>query len=77
MKITYEFDPYLDAEALQIYSQADKMHSALWEFSNGVLRDLSKHGYLDGRELSEIELELVSYIKDRFYDILANKEVEL
>lgn len=42
MKITYEFDPLEDSEELEIFQQAKKMHSVLWEFSHNVKRRIEK-----------------------------------
>lgn len=76
-KAIFEFSLPEEAEEFEIYSKAQDMHSALWHFSNDVLRAMDKHGAIDSRELTSEEHRIVVAIRDRFHTILDEYGVEL
>lgn len=50
---------------------------ALWDFSQDVLRKMTKYGVLDDQELSESDRELAQKIADKFYEILNDRDLKL
>ena len=77
MKATFEFDLLEEREEYQIYAQAHRLHSAMWDFSQEVLRRLDKYGYFENREMTDEEAKIVEYIREEFYRILRDNEVSL
>jgi hypothetical protein len=77
-KILIEFNLPEEKEEYEVYSKAMDMHSALWEYSQDVLRKLDKYGYHpSGRELTEEEAKIVGLIREEFYRILGEYGVDL
>ena len=50
---------------------------ALWDFSMDVLRQMTKYGTLDGRELNKVEQQLAQEISDKFYAIINDRDVKI
>lgn len=78
MKAVLKFDLPDEREDFEMALAAGKMHSALWDFSQDVLRKLDKYGFHpSGRELTLEEHAIVSFIREEFYRVLNDNQVEL
>lgn len=73
MKVVWEFDPDNpeDKEKLHLYQKAGGMHRALWDFSQ-VLREKLKYA-----DLSEDETKTYEYLRDSFFALLDENEIDL
>lgn len=49
----------------------------LWDFSMDVLRQMTKYGFINGRELTEVEANLAQEISDKFYEIINERDIKL
>lgn len=49
----------------------------LWDFSQDVLRQMTKYGFINGRELTKVERKLAQEITDKFYEIIGDRDVKL
>ena len=68
MKHIIEFNLPEEREELKMTMQAGAFHSALWEMAN-QLRSWCKHS-----DETSVEFEI---LRDKFYEILKDNEVEL
>ena len=71
MKATLEFNLPEDQAEFDFAIQGSKMYSALWDISQ-ELRTLWKY-----EELSEEEWNMVERIRDKFYEILQEHNINL
>lgn len=71
MKATLEFNLPEDQHEFDLAIQGSKMYSALWDISQ-ELRRLWKY-----EELSEEEWKMVERIRDKFYEILGDNQINL
>ena len=71
MKATLEFNLPDDQHEFDLAIQGSKMYSALWDISQ-ELRRLWKY-----EELSEEEWKMVERIRDKFYEILGDNQINL
>ena len=71
MKATLEFNLPDDQHEFDLAVQGGKMYSALWDISQD-LRKLWKY-----EELSEEEWNMVERIRDKFYEILNEHQINL
>jgi len=77
MKATLEFNLPEEDEEYRTCIEASRLKSAMWDFSQEVLRRLDKYGIFNGKELTEDESRIVSYIREEFYNHLRDREVSL
>ena len=49
----------------------------LWDFSMDVLRQMTKYGFINGRELTGVEANLAQEISDKFYELLNERDIKL
>ena len=77
MKAIIEFSLPDEAEEYKIYSKASDMHCALWTFSQDVLRQMDRHGYCKGKEMTEEEHAIVEHIREEFHRILNEYGIDL
>jgi hypothetical protein len=68
MKITLEFEDYIDAEP---HLKGLDYHCALWDF-NQWMRSQLKHG-----ELTQAKWEIYQEIREKFFSILEENKVNL
>jgi hypothetical protein len=71
MKATLEYTLPDDQAEFDFAVQGSKMYSALWDISQD-LRKLWKY-----EELSEEEWKMVERIRDKFYEILSDHNINL
>lgn len=71
MKATLEYNLPDDQHEFDLAVQSGNMYSALWDISQ-ELRTLWKY-----EELSEEEWKIVERIRDKFYEILGDHQINL
>jgi len=71
MKATLEFNLPEDQHEFDLAIQGSNMYSALWDISQ-ELRKLWKY-----EELSDEEWKMVERIRDKFYEILGDNQINL
>lgn len=71
MKAKLTFNLPQDQHEFDFAIQGSKMYSALWDISQ-ELRTIWKH-----EELSNEEFKMVERIRDKFYEILNENQIEL
>ena len=71
MKATLEFNLPDDQHEFDLAIQSGKMYSALWDISQ-ELRKLWKY-----EELNDDEWKMVERIRDKFYEILGDNQINL
>lgn len=69
MKVTYEFDPQEDREELEIFQNARKMYSVLWEFSHNTKRRMEK---FDGEKYEGYQAAM-----DDFFQMMRDENLEI
>lgn len=80
-KVTLEFDPIEDSEALEAAMNAEKYKLALWDISQQVFRPHRKHGYPD-EQLNKLNNDekvndAITMLEKMFYEILEENNVKL
>lgn len=82
MKAKLEFD-LTDSDQVTAFRRAVKAGDAfcaLWDIGQEIFRPARKHGYDDRRLLDWDKMnpvELVSILEARFYEILAERDIDL
>ena len=79
MKITLEFsddDPDDYDRAMRALT-ADGCYAVLWDLIHHYLRNMIKHGTLDGKTLTEQEIQLCEKIRDYMTDYMDSEGVHL
>jgi len=71
MKATIEFNLPEDQAEFEFATQGSKMYNALWEISQ-ELRTLWKY-----EELDEKEWDMVERIRNKFFEILEDNQINL
>jgi len=71
MKATLEYNLPDDQHEFDLAVQSSNMYSALWDISQ-ELRTLWKY-----EELSEEEWKMVEKIRDKFYEVLGDHQIDL
>lgn len=71
MKTVWTFDLPEDREDLEVFSNAQNYHCAIWELYN-YIRDKHKYGHYAGEAAETIE-----EIYNDFFEILHNNDVDL
>lgn len=82
-KVIYKFDDIEDKDDLALVQMRSNMHSALWDFSQDVLRQIVK--YEDINQLGELPegvtaeqvISIVELVRERFNQVLVENRVEL
>lgn len=73
MKATLEFD---DEQELRDAINGWKWKNAMWQLDQ-VMREVTKHGYHEGREATEEELDITDHWRKKIRELLNDDGLDL
>ncbi len=77
MKANLEFNLPEENEEFKTMLNAKKCRLALWEFSQGALRQVYKTGTFNNKKLTEDQWKLFDHIREEFYRVINEHDVDL
>jgi hypothetical protein len=75
-KLEFDLDDFSDKKSFYRASNADYAYISMWDFDTH-LRNATKYGVHEGKELSEKEIEIFDMIREKFHEFLENNNVSL
>ena len=77
---TEDENGYFPQEDVDMHLQASAMRLALWDIAQNIFRPARKHGYSDPKLealLTDQSADLVGLLEEKFYEILAERGIDL